>query len=77
MQFPHWQLGPNTLVLAEFDKGLLSIDVQKNFSEKKMMKSIKDLEKKLNDSIKKGTLTEEETWELEDKLQALNDSLVA
>jgi len=42
-----------------------------------MMKSIKDLEKKLNDSIKKGTLTEEETWELEDKLQALNDSLVA
>jgi len=53
------------------------IDVQKNFSEKEKKKSSKDLEKKLNDSIKKGTLTEEETWELEDKLQALNDSLVA
>jgi len=37
------------------------IDVQKNFSEKEKKKSSKDLEKKLNDSIKKGTMTGRQT----------------
>merc|ERR1712013_981189 len=53
------------------------IDVQKALSEKDKKKAIKDLEKKLKDSIKKSTLSEEEKWELEDKLQALKDSLAA
>merc|ERR1712070_489725 len=51
------------------------IDVQKALSEKDKKKAIKDLEKKLKDSIKKGTVSEEEKWEMEDKLQALKESL--
>merc|ERR1712188_95449 len=53
------------------------IDVQKALSEKEKKKAIKDLEKKLKDSIKKSLLSEEEKWEMEDKLQALKDSLAA
>merc|ERR1719159_888113 len=53
------------------------IDVQKALSEKDKKKAIKDLEKKLKDSIKKSTITEEEKWEMEDKLQALKDTLAA
>merc|ERR1719159_1316048 len=53
------------------------IDVQKALSEKEKKKAIKDLEKKLKDSIKKSTITEEEKWEMEDKLQALKDTLAA
>merc|ERR1712003_414214 len=44
------------------------IDVKKNLSEKEKKKAIKDLEKKLKDSIKKGLVSEEEKWEMEDKL---------
>merc|ERR1712242_81388 len=51
------------------------IEVKKALSEKEKKKAIKDLEKKLKDSIKKGTISEEERWEMEDKLQALKDSL--
>merc|ERR1712118_11796 len=36
---------------------------------------IKDLEKKLKDGKKKKTLTEDEIWEMEDKLAALNKEL--
>jgi elongation factor 3 len=53
------------------------IDVAKALSEKEKKKAIQDLEKKLKDSIKKGLFTEDEKWEMEDKLQALKDSLVA
>merc|ERR1712039_417073 len=53
------------------------IEVQKALSEKEKKKAIKDLEKKLKDSIKKGMISEEEKWEMEDKLQALKDSLAA
>jgi elongation factor 3 len=52
------------------------IDVQKALSEKDKKKAIKDLEKKMKDSIKKGLLSDDEKWEMEDKLQALKDSLV-
>merc|ERR1712054_190032 len=53
------------------------IDVQKALSEKEKKKAIRDLEKKIKDSVKKGTIAEEEKWEMEDKLQALKDSLAA
>merc|ERR1712167_176621 len=59
-----------------YDGAGSKIDVQKALSEKDKKKAIKDLEKKIKDSIKKSTITEEEKWELEDKLQALKDSLV-
>jgi len=53
------------------------IDVAKVLSEKDKKKAIKDMEKKMKESIKKGMLTDDEKWEMEDKLQALKDSLVA
>merc|ERR1712187_343058 len=55
------------------------IDVKKNavLSDKDKKKAIKDLEKKLKDGKKKKTLTDEEMWELEDKLNELKESLKA
>merc|ERR1712084_208207 len=55
------------------------IDVKKNvaLSDKDKKKQIKDIEKKLKDGKKKKTLTDEEMWELEDKLNELKDSLKA
>jgi len=44
-------------------------------SDKEKKKEIKDLEKKLKDGKKKKTLTEDEMWEMEDKLAALNKEL--
>merc|ERR1719181_342044 len=51
------------------------IDVQKNVSlaAKDAKKAIKDLEKKLKDGKKKKTLTDEEMWEIEDKLNELKE----
>jgi hypothetical protein len=40
-----------------------------------MKKMIKDIEKKLKDGKKKGTLTDEESWELGDKLNELKEAL--
>merc|ERR1711920_565321 len=52
------------------------IDVKKNvaLSDKDMKKAIKDIEKKLKAS-KNNTLTDEEKWELEDKLNELKEKL--
>merc|ERR1712217_637782 len=46
-------------------------------SDKDRKKAIKDLEKKIKDGKKKKTLTEEECWELEDKLNELKEGLKA
>merc|ERR1711939_882540 len=53
------------------------IDMKKEakLSDKEKKKEIKDLEKKLKDGKKKKTLTEDEMWEMEDKLAALNKEL--
>merc|ERR1719160_1867575 len=53
------------------------IDVKKNqtLSAKDAKKAIKDIEKKLKDGKKKSTLTDEEMWELEDKLNELKEQL--
>merc|ERR1712187_172829 len=55
------------------------IDVKKNvtLSDKDKKKQIKDIEKKLKDGKKKKTLTDEEMWELEDKLNELKEGLKA
>merc|ERR1719240_1668662 len=55
------------------------IDVQKNvtLAAKDAKKAIKDIEKKLKDGKKKKTLTEEEMWELEDKLNELKEQIAA
>merc|ERR1711977_526133 len=41
---------------------------------KKKKKEIKDIEKKLKDNKKKGSLSQEEVWELEDRLAKLKGS---
>merc|ERR1712203_503091 len=53
------------------------IDVKKNvtLSDKDKKKAIKDLEKKLKEGKKKKTLTDEEMWEIEDKLNELKEAL--
>merc|ERR1712045_286907 len=55
------------------------IDVKKNvaLSDKDKKKTIKDIETKLKDGKKKKTLTDEEMWELEDKLNELKEALKA
>merc|ERR1712013_312873 len=55
------------------------VEVKKNvaLSDKDKKKTIKDLEKKLKDGKKKKTLTDEEMWEIEDKLNELKESLKA
>merc|ERR1711933_15750 len=55
------------------------IEVKKNaaLSDKDKKKTIKDLEKKLKDGKKKKTLTDEEMWEIEDKLNELKEALTA
>merc|ERR1712182_125572 len=69
-------LGPKEDV---YDGAGNKIDVKANaaVSAKDAKKQIKDLEKKLKDGKKKKTLTEEELWELEDKITALKEKLEA
>merc|ERR1719388_374059 len=54
-----------------FDGAGNKIDVKKTvaMSDKDKKKNIKDIEKKLKDAKKKGTMTEEEMWELDDELK--------
>merc|ERR1712232_795540 len=55
------------------------IEVKKSavMTDKDKKKAIKDLEKKLKEGKKKGTLTDEEMWEIEDKLNELKEALKA
>merc|ERR1711920_95527 len=62
-----------------YDAAGNKIDVKQNqkLSDKDAKKAIKDIEKKLKDAKKKKTLTDEEMWELEDKLAELKENLIA
>lgn len=62
-----------------FDGAGNKIEVKKQatMSDKDKKKLIKDLEKKLKDGKKKGTLTDEDQWALEDQLLELKDSMTA
>jgi ATPase subunit of ABC transporter with duplicated ATPase domains len=55
----------------------IDVKAQAAVSAKDAKKQIKDLEKKIKDGKKKKTLTEEEMWELEDKIAALKEKLEA
>jgi len=68
-------IGPDEV----FDGAGNKIEVKKSvtMTEKDKKKAIKDLEKKIKDSKKKKTLTDDEIWELEDKLTELKESLKA
>jgi elongation factor 3 len=67
--------GGNVGPAEVFDGAGNKIDVKKNLSDKDKKKEIKNIEKKLKDDAKNKTLSEDERWELEDKLRELKDSL--
>merc|ERR1712157_147036 len=60
-----------------FDGAGNKIEVKKSvtMTDKDRKKAIKDIEKKIKDNKKKKTMTDEEVWELEDKLNELKEAL--
>merc|ERR1719171_574157 len=67
------QNGPDEV----FDESGNKIDVKKNkqLDPKEIKKAIKDIEKKLKEHKKKNNLSDEEAWELGDKLEDLKNQL--
>merc|ERR1712078_343228 len=65
------QKGPDEI----FDESGNKIEVKKKLDAKDIKKQIKDIEKKLKDNKKKQSLTDEEVWELGDKLAELKEML--
>merc|ERR1711976_598682 len=62
---------------AVYDGAGNKVEVKKALSEKEIKKAIKDIEKKLKVNNKKKTLTDDEIWELQDKLLELKEQLTA
>merc|ERR1711967_154485 len=60
-----------------FDGAGNKIAVQGVMAQKDVKKAIKDVEKKIKDGKKNKTLTEEEIWELDDRLNELKEKLQA
>merc|ERR1711972_720793 len=65
------QKGPDEI----YDESGNKIEVKKKMDAKEIKKAIKDIEKKLKDHKKKNNLSEEEVWEMGDKLAELKDQL--
>merc|ERR1711939_1062638 len=67
------QKGPDEV----YDESGNKIEVKKNktLDAKDIKKAIKDIEKKLKDHKKKNNLSDEEAWELGDKLEELKNAL--
>ncbi|KAL9139447.1 elongation factor 3 [Amphidinium carterae] len=63
--------GPDEVYDAAGNK--IDVKKQTTLSAKDAKKAIKDLEKKLKEGKKKKTLSEEEMWEMEDKLNELKE----
>merc|ERR1712174_2318 len=64
--------GGNKPIQEVYDAAGNKIEVKKALNAKDAKKAIKDIEKKLKN---KSTLTDDECWELEDKLLSLKESL--
>jgi len=58
-----------------YDESGNKIEVKKKLDSKEIKKLIKEIEKKLKDHKKKSNLSEEEVWEIGDKLAELKDQL--
>merc|ERR1712066_784998 len=58
-----------------YDESGNKIEVKKKLDAKDIKKLIKDIEKKLKDNKKKNNLSEEEVWELGDRLAELKEQL--
>merc|ERR1712178_623899 len=67
------QKGPDEI----YDESGNKIEVKKKLEAKDIKKGIKDIEKKLKDNAKNKSLSEEEMWELSDKLAELKQLLTA
>merc|ERR1712050_206751 len=67
--------GPDEVYDAAGNK--IDVKLNQKLSDKDAKKAIKDIEKKLKEGKKKKTLTDEEMWELEDKLTELKENLKA
>merc|ERR1712091_76668 len=67
------QKGPDEV----YDESGNKIEVKKKLEAKDVKKMIKDIEKKLKENAKKNNLTEEEVWEMSDKLAELKEMLTA
>merc|ERR1712193_123302 len=65
------QKGPDEV----FDESGNKIEVKKKLDAKDAKRMIKDIEKKMKDHSKKNNLSEEEMWELTDKLAELKELL--
>merc|ERR1712048_685491 len=65
------QKGPDEV----FDESGNKIEVKKKLDAKDAKRMIKDIEKKMKDHSKKKNLTDEEVWELSDKLAELKEIL--
>merc|ERR1712039_1111171 len=65
--------GDDTVVDA--NGNVIDVKRAKKMDPKEIKKAIKDVEKKLKDHKKKSSLTEEEAWALEDKLNELKEQL--
>merc|ERR1712178_83798 len=65
------QKGPDEI----YDESGNKIEVKKKLEAKDIKKAIKDIEKKMKDHAKKKNLSEEEVWELSDKLAELKEML--
>merc|ERR1712054_255649 len=67
------QKGPDEI----YDESGNKIEVKKKLDAKDVKKGIKDIEKKLKDHAKKKNLSDDEMWELSDKLAELKELLNA
>jgi len=56
---------------------VVAVNREKKMDRKDLKKAIKDIEKKLKDGAKNKTLTEEETWALQDKLNEYKEAVAA
>merc|ERR1739848_716279 len=65
------QKGPDEV----YDESGNKIEVKKKLEAKDAKKIIKEIEKKLKENAKNNTLTDEEVWELSDKLAELKEML--
>merc|ERR1719214_91900 len=67
------QQGPDEI----YDESGNKITVKKALDAKQIKAAIKDIEKKLKENKKKNTLSEEDAWELSDRLEELKSQLEA
>merc|ERR1711964_88197 len=69
--------GANKEQEVVYDGAGNKIDVKAGLptADKDRKKMLKDLEKKLKDGKKKGLLTDDEMWELEDKITELKEAM--